>query len=386
MVKQTIGIKKTKTNLPARYEPYADKYFLRTKDILESEGLNPWVKAQVFIRKGPGNVYGIDEALSIIDTYSPLVKNGGRVYAMEEGSPYNPKDSLMIIEAPIQDIVELETMYLGVISSETTKANDRHGVNLEEVKENMRKVVKISGERPVSYFGARHWRFDEDAGIAKAAYDCGATSTSTDIGSATFGKEGVGTIPHALENVMAWKYGYKNAVVESTKAFDRVIDSNVPRIALIDYANREIDDSLATAKALKGRLYGVRVDTCGENIAQGAVDGDRKYWEGKGVTISGVLALRTALNNSGNENVKIILTSGFGNPEKVKAFVEAEKELGVKLFDSLGVGEVYKSRTATMDIVAIGENPESMTPMAKVGRGYKPNSNLKLKLGVENDK
>lgn len=367
--------------LPETHLPYTDKYFIRANEVLKAKGLNPWIKAQVFIRKGPGKVYGIDEALDIINNYSPLVKNGGRVYALKEGANYNSKDTLMLIEARVQDIIELETMYLGVLSAETTKANDNHGVDLVQVKNNMKKVVETSQGRPVSYFGARHWRFDKDEEITKAAYEGGAISASTDIASRTFGQEGVGTIPHALENIMAWKYGYENAVAEATKAFDEVIDPSIPRIALIDYANKEIDDSIATAKSLDGKLYAVRVDTCGENIAQGAVEGNKKYWEGNGVTISGVKALREALDNNGYRNVKIILTSGFGDSEKVKAFVDAEKELGMKLFDSLGVGGVYKSRMATMDIVTVGDNLDNMIPMSKIGRRYNPNPNLELRLG-----
>jgi nicotinate phosphoribosyltransferase len=369
-----------KQTLPQTHEGFADKYFLRANEILKAEELNPWVRAQVFIRKGPGKVYGIDEALNILDTYSPLVENGGKVYSLREGDKYNPKDTLMVIEAPIQDIVELETMYLGVLAAETTKANDNHEVNLNQVKENMRKVVEAAEGKPVSYFGARHWRFDEDAAIARAAYEGGATSASTDVGAATFNEKGIGTIPHALENIMAWKYGYENAVVESTKAFNKVIDPRVPRIALIDYANKEVDDSVATARALEGRLSAVRIDTCGENLAQGSVKGDRKYWEGNGVTITGTKAVRDGLDNAGYEDVKIVLTSGFGKVEKVKAFIEAEKQCG-RLFDSLGVGGIYEARMSTMDIVAVGDNPFNLTPMAKVGREYRPNPNLELRLG-----
>lgn len=394
-----INKMKTETKLPENHEPYTDKYFLRTNKILKAENLNPWVRAQVFIRKGPGKVYGINETIEILDTYSDLVNHKGKVYALREGSVYRPKETLMIIESPIQDIVELETMYLGVISAETTKANDFHGVDLKKVENNMKEVVKIAEERPVSYFGARHWRFDEDDLIAKAAYNGGATSTSTDIGANTFGQEGVGTIPHALENIMAWKYGYENAVVEATKAFDRVIDKKIPRIALIDYANKEIDDSLAVAKALDDRLYAVRVDTCGENFMQGAIPSnftegkilygetllnlpttDFRYWFGRGVSISGVNKLRKELDN-GYKNVKIILTSGFGDVEKVKAFIRAEKGLDTRLFDSLGVGGVFKSRMATMDIVAVGKNPYEMIPMSKIGRVFTPNNRLELRLG-----
>jgi len=49
----------------------------------------------------------------------------------------------------------------------------------------------------------------------------------------------------------------------------------------------------------------------------------------------------------------------------------------MKLFDSLGVGGIYESRDATMDIVAVGESIDTLIPMAKVGRVYRPNPRLK---------
>jgi len=386
--------------LPEKPEPYADKYFLRSKEILQKQGVNPWVRAQVMIRKGPGKVYGINEALAILEKYSGLVQHGGRVYALAEGANYSPKDTVMLIEAPIQDIVDLETMYLGVMAAETTKANDKRGVDLAAATQVMSQVVQAAEGREVMYFGARHWRYDEDALISRAAFEAGASSCSTDAGAETVGKKGVGTTPHVLENVMAWKYGYGQAVVESMKAFDRVIDKSVPRIILCDYRNHEIDDALATAKALEGRLTGVRIDTCGENLGQGALtlndyqkiqaqvgfvplipSEDEKYWFGNGVTVTGAYAMRKALDKNGFKNVKITLSSGFANPEKVRAFVRAEKLLGTKLFDNLGVGQIFSSRATKMDIVAVGNSSEDFVPVSKKGRGYKPNSALELRLG-----
>src|SRR3989338_3242434 len=113
-----MKIQTKKFNLPKESQPYADKYFLRTGEVLRAEGINPWVRAQVMIRNGPGQIYGVDETLSVLEKYSPLVQNGGRVYALEEGANYSPRETLMLIESPIQDIVELETMYLGVLSAE----------------------------------------------------------------------------------------------------------------------------------------------------------------------------------------------------------------------------------------------------------------------------
>ena len=367
---------------PKNLEQYTDKYFLRAKEILEKEELNPFVRAQVFIRKGPGRVYGIDEAIELIQSYCDL-DDRGVIWALPEGAEYSPKETLMLIEARIQDIVALETLYLGIISSATTKANDGIDIDLAKVEKNMKAVVDAAQGRPVSYFGARHWHWNREKEISFAAYKGGASSTATDIGAAVKGQKGIGTIPHALENIYAWKYGKDNAVVEATKAFDRVISEEVPRIALIDYNNREVDDALATAFALDGRLNAVRIDTCGENIGQEASLSDpREYWGGSGVRVSGVYAVRKALDENGFQDVKIILSSGFGNVDKINAFIGAEEELGVRLFDGLGVGSIYQSRAATMDIVSVGEYPADMQPVSKVGREYKPNPRLELKVGM----
>jgi len=428
-------IEKLKDRLPECHRLYIDKYFKRSKQILQKEELNPFVRAQVFIRKGPGEVRGVEEALAIIDKYSDFKENGGRVYCLHEGDTYDSKETLMILEGRIQDIVDLETMYLGVLTSETTIANGGSSPAMDEVEANMKAVVDLTEGRPVMYFGARHWRYDRDGEIARAAISGGATSTSTDIGSITLGQRGIGTIPHALENIMAAVYGKENAVLESTKAFDRVMDPEIPRIALVDYNNKEISDSLKTARALGSALHGVRVDTCGENIAEGAIPSaqifkfiepggdidedifcrlmqnvlrdhwhfdfdtlkgwkeiaskvqesgqkidvkEQDYWFGTGVTISGVYMLRKALDEAGFQDTKIVLSSGFGNTDKVKAFVKAEEMLGVKLFDSLGVGGVYPARMATMDIIAVSDDINDLDehPVSKVGRPARPNDRL----------
>ena len=391
-----------KFNLPEKHEKYEDKYFLRTKHILEQEGINPLVRAQVMIRKGPGKVYGMDEALAILEKYSPLVKHGGRVLALREGADYAARETLMLIEAPIQDIVDLETMYLGVLSAETTEANDKHNVDLKQVRKKAEDITKLIEGRPALYMGARHWRYDKDAAITRAAFDGGLTGASTDAGAETGGQVGAGTTPHVLENVMAGRYGRENAVLETLLAFDRHIDKKVPRIILCDYRNKEITDTLACARALGDRLWGPRIDTCGENLGEGALEfpdeekleglvgkkitipvQDQKYWFGKGVTVTGVYAMRKALDNNGYKNMKIALSSGFAKPEKVAAFVAAEKILGVKLFDLLGVGQLFESRAAKMDIVAVEDTNENFVPIAKTGRGYNPNPRLELRLGTK---
>ena len=379
------------------HEPYTDTYFLRSKRILEAEGLDPLVRYQFFIRKGPGTLAGMDETVRFLASHMST----GTIRALSDGDRYAPKETLMVVEGHVQELIDLETVALGILTKRTSIANGLSDVNLADITARMRTIVEATKGRfapegrPVSYFGARHWAPEDDPAIARAAYDGGATSCSTDIGAATYGARGIGTIPHALENVYAWKHGRDRAVVEATKAFDRVIEPSVPRIALIDYNNKEVDDAIATADALCGRLAGVRIDTCGENVGQGALAAydraaaralfgkdvhippeDAPFWFGTGVTVTGTYAVRDALDRTGHADVKIILSSGFGDPNKVAAFTRAEEILGVRLYDGLGVGGVYPSWMATGDIVAVGDRYGALEGISKVGRPYRGNDRL----------
>ena len=367
---------------------YTDKYFLRSKEILKAKELNPWVNMQVFVRTGPGKTAGINEAVNLIMENSDIAAQGGRIYAKGDGVDYAPSETQMNIVAPIQSIIELETVYLGPIAAGVTRENDGKDLDFNAIGQQMRQVVDLAGDRPVLYFGARHWHWTYDSALANLAFENGCAAVATDKGARPRGKEGVGTIPHALENVFAYYYGRENAVVESTRAFDEVIDLSVPRIALVDYNNRESTDTLNTAVALEGRLTGVRVDTCGENLAEGGQMGNRKYWQGKGVTVEGVYALRKRLNEEGHEGVGIILSSGFSNPEKVKAFNDGEAKYGMPLYTGIGAGFLDGIRTATADVVAVGETRdmvdfytgngvEAKNVVHKVGRPPRLNKSLR---------
>ena len=231
----------------------------------------------------------------------------------------------------------------------------------------MQKIVNLVKPRPISYFGARHWRYDRDYDIARSCMLAGAKHCSTDEGAKAWGEncKGIGTIPHALEVIYHWKYGLKEAVYKATEAFNKHIEKGIPRVALVDYANLEITDSLSVAPIVDG----IRIDTCGENYMQGILP---LKTNDRGVSINGVWLVRSLLNSESYNKVKIILSSGFGNPEKVKAFIDAEKILGIKLFDGLGVGGVFNSRMATADIIEVDGKT-----IHKVGRTPRPNERLR---------
>nr|MDO8079198.1 nicotinate phosphoribosyltransferase [Candidatus Freyarchaeota archaeon] len=378
-----MGIKrKTEVDFPPRHEPHTDAYFLRSSEILRRERINPYVRYQVFIRKGPGVTGGIDEAIAAIMKYSPkLAEHDGRIFALYDGVQYQPEETLMVIEGPVLDLIELETMYLSILSDRTDRANNMPDPDLKKIKANVREVVSIIskskfGPRPLSYFGARHFGYEWDAKIARAAYEGGATSASTDIGAATFGQKGVGTVPHALVLAIASKYGEENSAVETMKAFHKHAPKDVPRIFLADTFNREITDTSQVAEALGDDFWGPRFDTNGATVAEGGLPFDgRKYWTGTGVTVEAVAAARREFNDAGFPDLKIALSSGFSNPDKVEAFVIGEKRYDLKLFDFIGAGFADDRFHATSDIMGYFEDDEFMD-LHKAGRPYRPNSRL----------
>ena len=109
---------KTKNKMQA----FTDKYFLRFNEILKAEGINPWINMQVFVRKGPGKIAGIDEAVDLIMQNSNLADVGGRIYAKKEGSEYAPKETAMNIIVPIQEIAELENITIEAVKGRLKRA------------------------------------------------------------------------------------------------------------------------------------------------------------------------------------------------------------------------------------------------------------------------
>jgi hypothetical protein len=85
--------------------------------------------------------------------------------------------------------------------------------------------------------------------------------------------------------------------------------------------------------------------------------------------------------------VKIVLSSGFSNPEKVKAFNSGEFVYKRQLYDAIGAGFLDGVRTSTADIVAVGETADEVdfytgngvlekNIIHKIGRPPRLNKNL----------
>jgi len=297
-----------------------DVYFSRTKQIIEAKKLDRLnALAEVTSGKLPdgwpwGVLCGIEEVAHLFEGV-PV-----DVYAMPEGSIFYPADyrgvrePVMFIDGPYGEYCLLETPMLGLICQASGAAS------------RAARIKKAAGEKAVVAFGIRRMHPALSPMLDRAAYIGGFDGVSSLKGAEIIGEKPMGTMPHALIIM------FENQV-EAWKAFDEVISSDVPRVALVDTYYDEKIESIMAAEALKDRLYGVRLDTPGSR---------------KGNFVEIIREVRWELDVRGYKNVKIFVSGGL-DEEKVKVLSEAGAE-------AFGVGTAVSNAPTVdfaMDIIGL---------------------------------
>jgi len=325
---------------------YSDKYFVRARELLRRDRYRPRVTMQVF-GKTPGFLGGIDEVIAILklcsDDWDELT-----VSALYDGEPIAPWETVLLIEGPYDAFAHLETLYLGILARRT------------RVGTNTRAVVDAARPKQVMFFPARHDHWLVQTGDGYAAHIAGAIGVSTDAQASWWGSEGIGTVPHAL--IAA----YGGDTVLASRKFAELMDPEVSLITLVDFENDCVGTSLAVARALGSRLYGVRLDTS-ETLVDRSIVPQMGSFKPTGVNPQLVRNVRRALDAEGFPGVKIVVSGGF-NVEKIRAF----EEQGVPV-DMYGVGSsLFQGRyDFTADVVRVDGRD-----CAKVGRRFQPNPRL----------
>jgi len=325
---------------------YSDKYFVRARELLRRDKHRPRVTMQVF-GKSHAHLGGIDEAIAILklcaESWDELV-----VHALYDGDEIKPWETVLLIEGPYDAFAVLETLYLGVLARRT------------RVGTNTRLVVEAAKPKEVMFFPARHDHWLVQTGDGYAAHIAGAIGVSTDAQASWWGSEGVGTVPHAL--IAA----YGGDTVLASRKFAELSDPAIRLITLVDFDNDCVGTSLAVARVLGDRLYGVRLDTS-ETLVDKSVSPQMGTFKPTGVNPELVRNVRRALDAEGYRHVKIVVSGGF-NIEKIRDFEEQRVPV-----DAYGVGSsLFQGRfDFTADVVMLEGKP-----CAKVGRGYRPNSRL----------
>ncbi len=339
-------------NLPVkkmRAGYYSDRYFVRAREVLENDGVDPVVTMQVF-QKRRAWVAGTDEAVAILKLCLTEGYAFGdlEVSALRDGDRAEPWDSVMHVRGPYAAFAHLETLYLGVLARRTRIAT------------RTRQVVEAAWPRPVLFFPARHDHWMVQTGDGWAAHVAGAIGVSTDAQASWWGSRGMGTVPHAL--IAA----FGGDTVAATEAFARAMPGDVRVISLVDFDNDCVGTSLAVARAMGERLYGVRLDTSA-NLVDASLLGEMGEFDPRGVNPRLVWKVRDALDEEGFQHVRIVVSGGF-DADKIRAFEDA----GVPV-DMYGVGStlVQGSYDFTADVVEVNGKP-----LAKVGRRLRPNPRM----------
>jgi nicotinate phosphoribosyltransferase len=328
---------------------YSDKYFQRTRDVLSGAGRNPLVTMQLF-QKQQAWLGGVDEAIAILKLcltpgyeWSDL-----EVLALRDGDCIGSRETVMLIRGPYVAFAHLETVYLGVLARRTRVAT------------NTRMVVEAAWPKPVLFFPARfdHWLVQTGDGYA--AHIAGAIGVSTDAQASWWGSEGIGTVPHGL--IAA----YGGDSVAAAVAFAEQMPERVQVITLVDFDNDCVGTSLAVARALGPRLYGVRLDTS-EAMVDVSVVPQMGDFDPRGVNARLVRNVRAALDHEGFGHVRITVSGGF-DADKIRRF-----ESEAVPVDSYGVGSaLFRGQfDFTADIVEVDGRAVS-----KQGRWFRPNDRL----------
>jgi nicotinate phosphoribosyltransferase len=342
---------------------YSDTYFNRAREILERDGYQPRVRMQVFERTR-AVLCGIDEAIAILklcsgraDPVTGRWEDGWHaltVRALHDGDEITPFETVMTVEGDYALFAHLETCYLGVLARRTRIAT------------NAREIVGAANGKEVLFFPARYDHHQMQTGDGYAAYISGALGVSTDANAEWWGARGMGTVPHAL--IAA----YDGDTVLATQKFAQHMDPSIHVISLVDFDNDCVATSLAVARALGTRLWGVRLDTSGTLV-------DRSLWSQMGIfPPTGVVPqlvrnVRAALDQNGFGYVRIVVSGGF-NPQKIRQFEEEDVPV-----DAYAVGSAFFEGAGrfdfTADIVAL-ERDGRWVECHKVGRPERFNPRL----------
>ncbi len=270
------------------------------------------------------------------------------VRALYDGDELSGWETVLTIEGDYALFAHLETVYLGVLSRRTL------------ISTNVRRVVDAARGKPILFFPARFDHYRVQTGDGYAAHIAGAIGVSTDAQASWWGGKGIGTVPHAL--IAA----YGGDTVAAAAAFADVHYPEINVTALVDWDNDCVATSLACARALGERLWGVRLDTS-ETMVDRSLWDDMGSFRPNGVAPELVRAVRRALDDEGFQHVNIVVSGGF-DAERIRRFEEA----GVPA-DAYGVGSsLLRGNTDfTADVVLLEGRP-----CAKVGRRYSPNPRL----------
>lgn len=306
-----------------------DIYFSRTMEVLAAEGMLGEEALSEFTvselpRGWPWAVFcGLEEVLRLME--------GRRIdlWGIPEGTVFRSRAAngvrvpVLTIDGSYSEYCVYETPILGMICHSTGVATMAS------------RCKKLAGDKRVIAFGIRRMHPSMCPALDRASFIGGCDGVSSLLGAETIGAEPTGTMPHALIVMMEDQR-------RAFRAFDEVIDSKVPRVALIDTYSDEKAEAIMACESVEN-LYAVRLDTPGSR---------------KGSFPDLIREVRWEMDIRGYDKVKIFVSGGLSErsiPPLLKAGA-----------DGFGVGTSI-SNAPTVDF-AMDIVEKAGKPVAKRGK------------------
>jgi nicotinate phosphoribosyltransferase len=254
----------------------ADSYFHKTMRILRARGLEDTpVHAELAYKTSDTDAWfvvaGLDEVAYLLDGLDVDAQ------AVPEGTICRPHEPILTLSGPYGAFAEHETAILGLLCQASGVATGAARCRL------------AAGERPVISFGARRMHPAVTPMIERAAYLGGCDMVAVDLAVERLGIPATGTTPHALVLILG-------STAEAARAFDEVIEPEVPRTIIIDTFDDEKFGALLAARAIPDSISAIRMDTPGNR---------------RGDFLDLMREVRWELDRNGFEHVKIFASGGI---------------------------------------------------------------------------
>ena len=256
-----------------------DAYFDRTVEALEHAGKDPHVVAEVTADQFPTGAFevfaGVADLARLFEGYDIDID------ALPEGQLFDG-GPVARIEGSYLDFCRLETALLGFLSHASGIATAALEARL------------AAPDSPVLSFGSRHVHPSLAAVVERSALVGGLDGISNVAAGAILGREAGGTMPHAL--MLCFGRGNQE---EAWRAFDEAVAEDVPRVALCDTFDDEVQEVIRAVETIED-LDSVRLDTTSSRR------GDFRHI---------VREVRWELDARGRDDVDIFVSGGLGPAE-----------------------------------------------------------------------
>ncbi len=324
---------------------YIAQYFFIADAIIKKYKPNSIVTVQFFQRNDDVLLSGMKEVLALLKKYTNTSKY--EIKYLKDKTLISNLEPVLQLTGHYRDFGIYEGVIDGILARSTSIATNAY------------RCIKAAGKKNVVYMGDRGDHYLNQGVDGKAVEDSGIIGHSTYIGAQ--GKEEVifGSIPHILIQ------HFGGDLVSVMKAYVETFPKEQEFIALVDFNNDVISDSLLVLNELGKKLSGVRIDTSINMVDKMFANETPQY----GVNVEQVKRLREALDKNKGKHVKIIVSSGF-NAQKIADFEKNKAPV-----DSYGVGESILK-------INIGFSCDAVLldgiKLAKEGRKYQENKKLIL--------